>query len=195
MSSAVGEIHVCRTGYLFDAFAVSGRRPAVFTDLLVSLRQVRIPTQVDSLLRELRARGEKRAGLQRPVVLAITQPLVITDSVPLAAVLLEYPVAYVPADADQTEFLPGVLLDVYHCVISLADTTLDDTRGAPGDAREHTLLKFSCPACLAEQDTSLSPARMMDRLRVSFGARLNAAEGQWNLAVRHTTEAHDRVSL
>ncbi|KAH9936367.1 uncharacterized protein B0H18DRAFT_321419 [Fomitopsis serialis] len=244
-----------RTGYLFDAFAISGlqqRRPALFIDVLASLRQVvpaledviilhepisdqlffvnfallearcaripglgdhprrqddphgwpffvqlsevptlvEFPTLIASLLREVCARGEKSAGLSRPIALTITQPLDVVDLVPLAAALLEYPVAYVPADADQTAFLTGVPLDVYDCVVSFIGASDDEAH--PEDAREHTLLKFSSPSCLSEQSTGLLPAKVMEALRDRFGPRLNAAEGQWSLACgtrrRHTIE-------
>ncbi|KZT65797.1 hypothetical protein DAEQUDRAFT_495289 [Daedalea quercina L-15889] len=154
------------------------------------------PTQIVSILRELCARGKKCAGLPRPLALTITerQPLDITVSIPLAAVLLEYPVAYVPANADQTAFLAGVRLDVYDFALSLSgNPDRHDAEGGSGDAC--TIFKFSCPSHLAGEDAALLPARVLERMQSRLGARLNAAGCQCGLVVRHTTETHDRLSL
>ncbi|KAM6494315.1 hypothetical protein JOM56_010676, partial [Amanita muscaria] len=57
--------------------------------------------------------------------------------VPIAAVLIEYPLAYVP-DTTLTSFLHQIPLDVYECTVRIGSHT-------------HILLKFSCPAVLGEK--------------------------------------------
>lgn len=117
-------------------------------------------------------------------------------SVPLAAVLLEYPIAYVPAHADQTVFLAGVELDVYDCVLSFSQAPDGrDTGGDHNGPYEHRLLKFSCPSRLAEEAPNLLPTRLIESMLARFEPRLDAAGCQCSLAVRHATETHDRVSL
>ncbi|EPT05306.1 hypothetical protein FOMPIDRAFT_1111773 [Fomitopsis schrenkii] len=167
-----------------------------FLHLLVEPTLVGFPKQLAALLRELCARGEKHADLPRPTILTISHPIDITVSVPLAAVLLEYPVAYVPLDADQTVFLTGVGLDVYDCVLTFSRIPdSHDTGRGPDGPYEHRLLKFSCPSRLAREATTLLPTTLIARMQAKFGPRLDAAGCQCNLTVRHATETHDRVSL
>lgn len=164
--------------------------------LVPGVFQVGFPKQLAALLRELCARGEKHADLPRPTILTISHPIDITVSVPLAAVLLEYPVAYVPLDADQTVFLTGVGLDVYDCVLTFSRIPdSHDTGRGPDGPYEHRLLKFSCPSRLAREATTLLPTTLIARMQAKFGPRLDAAGCQCNLTVRHATETHDRVSL
>ncbi|KAI0729626.1 hypothetical protein C8Q72DRAFT_304915 [Fomitopsis betulina] len=166
----------------------------MFLHLLEEPTLVGFPIQLAGLLRELCARGEKHAGLPRPTILTVSHPLDISVSVPLAAVLLEYPVAYVPLDADQTAFLTGVGLNVYECVLTFSQVP-GDTGSGSDRPYEHTLLKFSCPSRLAGEATTLLPTTLVERMQARFGPRLDAAGCQCKWAVRHATETHDRVSL
>ncbi|EMD39858.1 hypothetical protein CERSUDRAFT_122030 [Gelatoporia subvermispora B] len=87
--------------------------------------------------------------------------------VPLAAFLLEYPVAYVPSpSSNDTIYLPDVPLDVYEYVISWTDTRQD---------REHVVLKFSCPNTIGQTVEDLGIERMVDRLTDHFKERLQVA--------------------
>ena len=101
--------------------------------------------------------------------------------VPLAAVLLEYPIAYVP-NSGQKEFLAGVPLDVYTCRVQ---------------NYEHvdlgTLLKFSCPCATGEDIPALTPAALVESMRSKFQPRLDGL----GLFVRvdHRVETLDRVAL
>ena len=102
--------------------------------------------------------------------------------IPLAAFLLEYPVGYVPLDANQTTFLSNTLLDVYECLL------LDS-------GEEHTLLKFSCPQCVSQSVARLEPGEVRRRLIGRFQPRLEAADYPGRLEVRHTQEILPRVGL
>lgn len=95
--------------------------------------------------------------------------------IPLAAVLLGYPVAYVPADDADGAFLAHTPLDVYTCTVRAH---------AP-----HTLLKFSCPAGLS----GLAPPQITDVLATRFGPRVR--ELGLALSIEHATEVMDRVAL
>ena len=102
--------------------------------------------------------------------------------IPLAAFLLEYPIGYVPLDANQTTFLSNIPLDVYECV-------LEDSSG------EHTLLKFSCPQCVSQSVSRLAPDEVRRRLVGRFRPRLRAVEYSGGLKVRHTQETLPRIGL
>lgn len=128
-----------------------------------------------------------------PVASSLQPSLDLTDIVPLAAFLLEYPVAYVPASADQTSFLEGVPLDVYQCtfVSRPAGSQCPDSTNV-----EHSLLKFSCPSIVGSVEAELSPPRLVERLKSRFGARLEGEAGlAGSIIVRHHVETHARVSL
>ncbi|KII90602.1 hypothetical protein PLICRDRAFT_52328 [Plicaturopsis crispa FD-325 SS-3] len=103
--------------------------------------------------------------------------------VPLAGVLLGYPVAYVPVSASQTAFLPGALLDVYECILVHLQ------------GRRHTLLKFSCPSSVALENPSLAPAALVASITHVFKSRLADLNAGIDLKVLHHTAAFDRVAL
>jgi len=104
--------------------------------------------------------------------------------IPLAAFLLEYPVGYVPQDANQSIFLSNTPLDVYECVLVLEDSE-----------EEHALLKFSCPQCVSQSVPRLAPEEVQGRLMGRFQPRLEAADHPGGLEVRYTQETHPRVGL
>ncbi|KAK0221625.1 hypothetical protein IW262DRAFT_1375276 [Armillaria fumosa] len=82
----------------------------------------------------------------QPTDISCTLPseLPVEITIPLAAVLLEYPVAYVPNDATSPA---RQNLDVYECLLS---------EGV-------TIVKFSCPSSLADRET------ITKSLRLRFG--------------------------
>lgn len=99
--------------------------------------------------------------------------------IPLAGVLIGYPVAYVP-DVDGA-FLAHASLDVFACRVR-----------AP--TWEHGFLKFSCPAVLAAaHPEQLALTRIVASLKTRFEARLK--ELGLGLIVEHSVEMMDRVAL
>lgn len=106
--------------------------------------------------------------------------------VPLAAILLDYPVAYVPTSCDQTAFLSGETLDVYECrLVHPGHSTVDG----------HTLLKFSCPNATGVEYSYLSPQRLVDRMKERFVTKLQAIDSRITLDINTSTEKFDRVAL
>ena len=101
----------------------------------------------------------------------------------LAAILLEYPVAYVLSSADQTAYLSGVTLDVYECVL------------AADGATEHTVIKFSCPYSLGFEHSQLTPQAIATRMKAWFLPRLGKWRAEESFEVRHHTETQHRVAL
>lgn len=102
--------------------------------------------------------------------------------IPLAAFLLEYPVGYVPLDANQTTFLSNIPLDVYECVLE-------------GPGKERALFKFSCPQCVSQSVARLAPDEMQRRLVGRFQPRLQAVDYPGRLLVRRSQETLPRVGL
>ena len=102
--------------------------------------------------------------------------------IPLAAFILEYPVGYVPLDANQTTFLTNISLDVYECVLE-------------GPEMDHTLLKFSCPQCVSQSVARLAPDEMQRRLVSRFLSRLQAVDYPGRLHIRRSQETLSRVGL
>ena len=122
-----------------------------------------------------------------PSIVVIQIPSDLTSGrehllIPLAAFLLEYPVGYVPLDANQTTFLSNTPLDVYECLLVNS-----------GEA--HTLLKFSCPQCVSQSVARLEPGEVRRRLVGRFQPRLEGADYPGRLEVRYTQEIHPRVGL
>ena len=108
--------------------------------------------------------------------------------VPLAAVLIDYPVAYMPVSPSQTAFLGAEPLDVYEVAFSL-----DIVDSPSTNTRDFTFLKFSCPRKLADTCPRLSHTHLVQRLEDIFTPRLDKIGA--GIAVRHHTETLDRVAL
>ena len=105
-------------------------------------------------------------------------------TVPLAALLLEYPVAYVPSSDIQVRFLDNIPLDVYECTLV---TENDQT---------HPLVKFSCPSNLAEaHPDDLGALHIVAYLRGNFQDRLNKSVQGATLRITHSRETKDRFAL
>lgn len=117
-----------------------------------------------------------------PLSLTLPPNLSQETLIPLAAILLEYPVAYVPASSDQANFLGGVPLNVFSCGLTSAFA-------------EHVLMKFSCPSDVGLQAENLSPTKLMEGLMDRFQERLDLIGAGWVLSLEYHKETHDRVAL
>ncbi|KAG6890622.1 hypothetical protein C0995_006598 [Termitomyces sp. Mi166 len=104
------------------------------------------------------------------------------SAIPLAAVLLEYPVAYVPTTLD-SPFLSKVTLDVYECILSFGETV-------------HTLFKFSCPSELGQQYSHIfSSSQIIASLTDNYLPRICTMAPTVSFEVLHTSQNLDRVAL
>ncbi|KAJ7459886.1 hypothetical protein FB451DRAFT_564192 [Mycena latifolia] len=115
------------------------------------------------------------AGTHPPALPPALSPRIL---IPLAGVLLGYPVAYVPAANAADAPLAQTPLDVYTCFVA-----------AHHSQQKHTLLKFSCPAGLP----GLAPPQLVEQLTTRFAPR--ARELGLELIVDHGTAIMDRVAL
>jgi hypothetical protein len=118
---------------------------------------------------------------------SITLPGDLTPeiTVPLAALLLEYPVAYVPS-LEQLPFLSNVPLDIYECILLFNGIS----------AGNHLLLKFSCPSNLAEEHPGrLGSSHIVARLKANFGGRLEESLPGATFHVTHSRDTKDRIAL
>lgn len=118
--------------------------------------------------------------LKFDIPLDLSNPM---DAIPLAAVILEFPIAYVPEGSDQTSFLSNTPLDVYECCLHL-QTSNHNT--------EHIFLKFSCPS---ELSIAERPDTIKEKLLTQFSRRTRACGIQTDIAIKHTRVTLDRVAL
>lgn len=121
-----------------------------------------------------------------PISVTSSQELTQELMIPIAAILLEYPVGYVPISNIQTSFLSGELLDVYECHITRSDS---------GPSNWHTLLKFSCPTIVGIEHSELSPQNLIERLKKRFIPRLQEAHSHMAMDIHVSAEKLDRVAL
>lgn len=116
------------------------------------------------------------------------------DAVALAAVLLDYAVAYVPS-REHVNVLAGIPLDFYECVLKLRDP------GAPRqpEGEEIAFAKFSCPSEMqgAGVNGKLLPEDIVAWLTELFGSRLRREGHQDILKVEviHTIQVLDHVTF
>ncbi|KAL1758443.1 hypothetical protein FB107DRAFT_288557 [Schizophyllum commune] len=110
--------------------------------------------------------------------------------VPLAAFLLEYPVAYVPNPKHHL-FLGQIPLDVHEVVLS-AGPTLRSSRVVTS----HSILKFSVPCHIAAAHPHLSPVTLQQSLREVYVQRVQEAFGaDFTVSTVHSTTTEDRLAL
>ncbi|KIM89222.1 hypothetical protein PILCRDRAFT_2484 [Piloderma croceum F 1598] len=123
-----------------------------------------------------------------PISVISSQELTQDLMIPVAAILLEYPVAYVPTSGagDQTAFLSRELLDVYECLLMNAGI---------GTHNRHTLMKFSCPNVIGVEHTELSPHRLIERMKERFVPRLQVVDSHTTLDIQVLAGKFDRVAL
>ena len=106
--------------------------------------------------------------------------------VPLAAVLLDYAVAYVPS-AGYENVLSGIPLDFYECILAY--------HKAGGQEATHTVMKFSCPAGLAQGGPTGSE-RIIQALQTMFAERLlSSGDETMAVTVVYTVQSLDHVAF
>lgn len=164
---------------------------------MASSSEHRVPDRIVSQSRDpphalreaLHGMGSAMAEYHNALVLSLSELYTEEVLIPLAAVVIDYPVAYFPAFPVQRSFLEGEALDVY--TVSLKWTINSDS--TVGFGEQHVLLKFSCPHLLANDDTELSPGTVMEKLHVKFAFILERIGA--SILTTHRTETLDRVAL
>lgn len=139
-----------------------------------------IPESVLQILQEIR-----HQSLDGGLLVSLGRKLRVEDAVPLAAILLEYPVAYVPTSPD-TSFLSGEVLTVFECYLE---------QEATSTPFRHTLIKFSCPESTTRSSEHMSSGSLTIRLIERFAPRIRKMDGSISLRVRISREMLDRVAL
>ena len=95
------------------------------------------------------------------------------DAVPLAALILDYPVAYVPTSPPGNTapvFLSGVPVRTYECVVTFGSHSIPS--GSFARRERSSVMKFSCPQSLEEEEAILLPQAVVDELTCLFEGRL-----------------------
>lgn len=149
--------------------------------LITSYQLPEIPEAVLGVLREIHFQS-----LNGKILVNVSRQLTIEDMVPLAAVLLEYPVAYVPISSEQTAFLGGEPLIICEC--HLVDAALVPPV-------RHSLIKFSCPRVIGQEHDRLTSRQLTERLRERFIPRIRDADTRLILDIEISMETLDRVAL
>lgn len=125
-------------------------------------------------------------SVEPPLSFSLLSDTTFETVVPLAAILLDYLVAYVPYPS-YPDTLSSVPLDFYEYILTIPshDSMLD---------LNHSIVKFSCPASLREDFTQLIPENVTRKLAAIFTDRLSAAwAGGVTFYVKHSSETVDRV--
>jgi hypothetical protein len=125
-------------------------------------------------------------SVELPLSFSLTSDATFEIVVPLAAILLDYLMAYVPYPS-YPNTLSGVPLDFYECIITIPghDSMLN---------LNHPIIKFSCPAGLQEEFTQLKPENVTLKLAAIFADRLSAARVGGVIAhIKHSSETVGRV--
>ena len=129
-------------------------------------------------------------SVELPLSFSLPSDTTFETVVPLAAILLDYLVAFVPYPS-YPNTLSGVPLDVYEYTLTIPshDSTLN---------LNHSVIKFSCPTNLRENFTQLKPENVTLKMAAIFADRLSTARtGGVTIYVKHdvkhSSETVDRV--
>ena len=142
------------------------------------------------------------ALLGLPFSISLPPNLSLGETVPLAAFLLDYPIAYVPQISSNSHstpiFLADVVVNTYECTLVPLKDNLPD-RNIQHDM---LVMKFSCPQALEETPGShqgLSREQIVHSMRHFLEKRIKEAPlvGDYCFEVRVTVESvrMDRLAL
>ncbi|PPR04103.1 hypothetical protein CVT24_010676 [Panaeolus cyanescens] len=132
-----------------------------------------------------------------PVPLSISFPedMSTTVAVPVAGVLLDYLVAYVPESAEAAP-LSNISLDFYEVIIISKGHTPPSRTGTKGttDTFRHSIMKFSCTSSLSGME-DLQPQTIIDRLQTLFEGRLKESNVHGSIEIVHSTALVPHLSF
>ncbi|KIK52074.1 hypothetical protein GYMLUDRAFT_265601 [Collybiopsis luxurians FD-317 M1] len=103
------------------------------------------PEALSTLLQDLTNQLLNPSEWKVTSTIELPQGLSASSTVPLAALLLEYPVAYCPPATVTSPFLSSEMLDVYDVCLELPNNEGYVLTFSDGLNRRHSMLKFSCP--------------------------------------------------
>ncbi|KAF7768051.1 hypothetical protein Agabi119p4_7294 [Agaricus bisporus var. burnettii] len=146
-----------------------------------------VPTPLTEVLRYLLKNLTTNQDSIPEVSLRLPPNLSMVTSIPLAAVLLDYPIAYVPESESQTSFLSGTPLVVYRCRL------VGKSQGGEDNDKQHVLLQFSCPVSL--ENSMVSTRKTVSFLEHTFQPRVAQILSKYVLHVDYEHVAPDRVAL
>ena len=145
----------------------------------------------------------KGRGDPIPLSISLQEDLKLDVTVPLAAILLDYPIAYVPIVTEgslSAVFLSGVPVSTYECI--LTNSRWDADKVPP--ASQHgfpegtvSVMKFSCPKVLeGSSGCRLSPEVISNGLKCLFEERLKEIGlDYWEVIIVSQSVTFDRLAL
>ncbi|KAH9480664.1 hypothetical protein JR316_0007264 [Psilocybe cubensis] len=169
-----------------------GLRP-VFVHLGASFEIVDPPTQIVQLLVSLL---DLVSTSPTPSSHTLPSDIPMELAVALAAIFLDYPIAYVPSVSHQNA-LSGKPLDFYECSL----TYFEGNGRREENPREitHTIMKFSSPVelwtCRPNEYMQLQPQSVIENLRNMFQKRIQNLRGVRIIAVEHCTRTLQHVAF
>ena len=133
-----------------------------------------------------------------PLSLTLPESLGFDVTVPLAAVILDYDVAYAPVISSHfgsfPMFLSGVPVSTYECILHLEL----DVAGLsnPPEMSRITVMKFSCPKPLEDVNPQrFLPDVISERLTNRLRSRLTETGVKAAVEVIHETAVYERLAL
>lgn len=131
-----------------------------------------------------------------PLSHSLPNDIPVETAVALAAVLLDYPVAYVPSASHQG-VLSGIPLDFYECFLSFDDAIRKNELGEREIIR--CVMKFSCPAELGHirstEYPGLQPQTMIQNLRDLLQTRIGNSSSMRIATIGHSIHTLDHVAF
>lgn len=125
---------------------------------------------------------------QPPLSLSFPDDWNIGITVPIAAILLDYEIAYVPSASDSHTFLSGVPVTTYECLLASDNNH---------SVQPLSVMKFSCPTALeTTYPGTLSPEGIMGRVKAKLDRRfVDIGEPSLVSTVICETVVHERLAL
>ncbi|KAJ4468057.1 hypothetical protein C8R41DRAFT_925452 [Lentinula lateritia] len=182
----------------YPVFVSTGSPPEILSEPTKGLFAL-----VQNLIQQLQ---DPSPVLKEKSTIILPQGLFANLTVPFAAVLLEYPVAYCPSETVVSPFLSSATLDIYEVRLTLpdqGDVTSGRRKAWPSVNNEErhyrSVLKFSCPSHLGHSCPKLNPQSIQESLQSFFDSRIANSLllmlSTHAISVHHTIESLDRVAL
>ncbi|KAF9046596.1 hypothetical protein BJ165DRAFT_1178222 [Panaeolus papilionaceus] len=146
----------------------------------------------DTVLQVCTTLSQQLSDLPLSTSFSLPENTPATVSVPVAAILLDYPVAYVPNSTDGGP-LSNVSLNFYEAILTWS-SEVTPTKHNKRDITQHSVMKFSCPSSLSEVD-HLSPRAITNRLQIMFQERSTANGVDGSIEIIHSTATVPQLSF